>query len=518
MSNLDIETIRRLIKNREDKRIDFKRLIDLSNDRNKSRLAQDVVSFANAEGGTIVVGVDDKTRDEIGIPTPLSHDQIIQSITDLTDPPVDISIDSVEKEDGNFFGIISIQRGKAVHRLRKERTVYIRRDGINYIATPEEITQLSDERDYSSRVYLSEPIKLFSSNNGVIMLSKEEQPYRRIKKWGSLEHLAEAPVFLPDFSRWISAPEFGDSQGPLMINYYDLGYLKHQEFIAQVVEVEQQLNSLANYIDFGLQGVLEWSLSSDGTLCCGRGSETLMKAFDNGELGVITIISCGEFRGSNHQRSFLLLMSGYCKSREQGITFVKDREIRMYLSFLPISNGWIRSLFSPVLKDELMPFSLLSYELVHPRLRVWRSSSRHYQVPIKGIIGRYQFQAGDDSQIGAVLADTSWFDPKAYMIQTEWKGGNNGRSKESTNLIFERIDDDRKITNCPIELLNECIISLTNPVPSYEDIMSGNTIGFGLPLIKHLELKVIGHTVHVMGLNASPISSNDNVEQIFRRF
>ena len=57
----------------------------------------------------------------------------------------------------------------------------------------------------------------------------------------------------------------------------------------------------------------------------------------------------------------------------------------------------------------------------------------------------------------------------------------------------------------PIELLNECVVSLTNPIPSYDDIESRKIKGFSLPLVKHLELEVIGHTVHVLGLNASPI-------------
>jgi hypothetical protein len=143
---------------------------------------------------------------------------------------------------------------------------------------------------------------------------REEQPYRKIVKRGGLEELAASPVFLPEFSRWISAPEFGDTQGSLMVSYYDLDYLKHDDFIAQVANVENQLRLLARYLDFGLQDVLNWSISSHGIMCYGRGSETLQKALDNGELGVISVTGCGEFRGSNQQRSFLLLMCGYCKS------------------------------------------------------------------------------------------------------------------------------------------------------------------------------------------------------------
>ncbi len=160
MNSSQTDIIRRLIGDRENKDADFKLLIDLSRNRNKKKLALDVVSFANANGGAIIVGVDNKTRQIIGIPTPLDHDKIVQSVTDSTEPPVDISVDTVEI-DGKLIGFIEIPRGKARHQLRNERIVYIRRDGINYIATPEEITQLTDERDYTSRVYLAELIGFF---------------------------------------------------------------------------------------------------------------------------------------------------------------------------------------------------------------------------------------------------------------------------------------------------------------------------------------------------------------------
>ncbi len=40
-----------------------------------------------------------------------------------------------------------------------------------------------------------------------------------------------------------------------------------------------------------------------------------------------------------------------------------------------------------------------------------------------------------------------------------------------------------------MELLGECVVSLTNPVPLYADLQSGTTRKFHLPLVKHLELR-----------------------------
>ncbi len=127
----NIDVIRDLINNRENKNVDFKEKIDFTNQKQRNRLAVDSVAFANAEGGTIILGVQDDTREIKGIGVPFNHDQVVQSITDLTDPPVDVSVDSVEIG-AALIGIINISRGKMVHRLRNDRTVYIRRDGINY--------------------------------------------------------------------------------------------------------------------------------------------------------------------------------------------------------------------------------------------------------------------------------------------------------------------------------------------------------------------------------------------------
>ena len=504
MSNSQIDDIRRLINNREDKNVDFKLLVDFDHDKSKHRLAKDIVSFANAEGGIIIVGVEDQTRQIIGIAAPLDPEQIVQSITDLTDPPADISIDTIEIE-GKLVGLIRIKRGKIVHQLRNERTVYLRRDGINYKATPDEIAQLLDERDYSSRVYLQEPFRFFSSDNSIAMLSGEEKPYRKIVKVGGFVPLAECPVFLPEFSRWISAPEFGDTKGSLMVGYQGFTHIKHNDFVAQVSKVENQLSLLARYLEFGLQGVFDWSISSDGAMCYGRGSETLLKAFDDGELGAISIITCGEFRGSTHQRSFILLISGYCKARQENVTFVQDWEIRLYLSTLPVSNAWVRALFSPFLDENIMPFSLLSYELVHPRLRVWHSVMGPMRVvPIKGVIGRYKIDSGDYIAIGAAIADAQWFNPQFYKAETVWQGRSTNKDRSFVETQLENIDNKRRIMQCPIELLPECVFSLTNPVPPYDAIESREITSSYLPLIKHLELNVIGHKVHVLGLNASP--------------
>lgn len=269
-----------------------------------------------------------------------------------------------------------------------------------------------------------------------------------------------------------------------------------------------------------MQGVLNWSISSFGTLCYGCGSDTLFQAFEDGELGVITISACGDFRGASHQRAFLLLISGYCKAKEGNFTLVQDWEINLYLSTIPITHGWIRALFSPFLNEDDFPFTLSSYELVHPRFRVWRPVNRHPRfrvwpmnrpnvtVPIKGTIGRYKYIRDSEWIMGAAIADTNWFNPRFYKLDVEWKRNHSNRDLASIERAWDTIDieNETRISDCPVQLIDECVVSLTNPVPLYDDIESGDVSHFYPPLIKHLELGVIGHNVHIIGLNASPIT------------
>jgi len=509
MTEFKLDDIRDLINGRENKDVDYKVTIDLSKPKTKKDLAIDAISFANARGGIIVIGVENKTRAIIGLSKPLDHDRTIQSITDLTYPPVDAYADTVTIDD-KMIGIIRFQLGKSVHRLQNQ-DVYIRRDGINHRATPEEIVRLADERDYLSRVYFSDSFESYSSDNKTILLSGEEKPYRKVGKTGGLTNLAECPVFLPEFSRWTPVPEFGATRGMLMVNYQGFDYIRHDYFVDKVSEVENLLNKLNRYIDNGMQGVLNWSISSFGTLCYGCGSDTLLQAFKDGELGAITICACGDFIGASHQRSFLLLISGYCKSKEGNFTLVQDWEINIYLSAIPITHGWIRALFSPFLNEDAFPFTLSSYELVHPRFRVWRPVNRSdVTVPIKGIIGRYRYSSNSETIImGAALANTEWFNPQLYNLDVDWERSYTNRDSAAIESAWgmEEVENEPRISGCPVGLLSECVVSLTNPVPLYDDIVSGDVSRFHLPLIKHLEIGVIGHNVHIIGLNASPTTN-----------
>jgi hypothetical protein len=140
---------------------------------------------------------------------------------------------------------------------------------------------------------------------------------------------------------------------------------------------------------------------------------------------------------------------------------------------------------------------------------VWRSRvSPQFFVPIQGVVRRYKNLPEYSPLIGAAVANTDWFSSRLYAADTEWQGGNPARDLDWADRMKEAIERDRAIKGCPIEYLEECVVSLTNPIAFYDDIEAGKTKSFHLPLIKHLELEARGHTVHVLGLNASPIEGS----------
>lgn len=66
MTEYSADDILELINGRENKDVDYKISIDISKQKTKKDLAIDAISFANAKGGLIIVGVKDKTKEGFG--------------------------------------------------------------------------------------------------------------------------------------------------------------------------------------------------------------------------------------------------------------------------------------------------------------------------------------------------------------------------------------------------------------------------------------------------------------------
>ncbi len=142
----DIGIIFELCKTRENKELDFKLKLNLSEDKTKYEISKDICAFANGEnGGRIIIGVEDKTKKIVGIDEPIDCDRIQQIVSKRIFPAPEFTIYSYPLN-SKFIDVIKIATGKAVHWMGENKSVYFRRDAITDTATPEEIFILSYTR------------------------------------------------------------------------------------------------------------------------------------------------------------------------------------------------------------------------------------------------------------------------------------------------------------------------------------------------------------------------------------
>jgi Schlafen, AlbA_2 len=472
-------------------------MLNLKSDHEKEEMAKDVSAFANTKGGTIMVGKRDRSSVIEGLPEPLNAERIIESVSDRVYPPVRFSVHSHPWE-SRYVGIISIPQSKFVHELLRSGVTYVRRGKISDRARIAEIVRLKQEREHVSRTILLEPHLPQKIDNRIALFGPGNTHYVTAKKDGRLAALAECPVFLPTLTQHVSAPQFGEEKGSILTEYYSHGEIGHRKFLENVTEVQALVNRLGVYLD--VDDSFYWSISSNGSFAFGSGTDTLGRAFDDGILGVVTLAMHGEFRGAFTDRAFILLVSGYCKYREKTTTWVKNPQIALYMSFIPVASDWIQTLLQPFLDVE-SPFSALSYELTQPQVRIWMPSDGYAaEVPIRGVARRYKYETTDRwTTVESVVADTDWYSDEGFTLDVDWDRGLDYPSRRNRAPIASA----RSTDPCPLTEVDKCFVSLSPP-PDLEDIQAGKVKTFFPITIKTFEVGMGGHDVYVIGVNGTP--------------
>ncbi len=159
----DAELARR-IRLGEDARLELKRVV-VSDGRvtapHRNSLADELAAFANSRGGTVVLGVDDKTRDVRGIPFDVLdtvEDFVREICNDSIDPALDADIRKRELENagGRLVATLSIdvERSLFVH---KSPGGYCRRIGSSRRELPPDaLARLFQERSHSRMIRFDE--------------------------------------------------------------------------------------------------------------------------------------------------------------------------------------------------------------------------------------------------------------------------------------------------------------------------------------------------------------------------
>lgn len=137
----------------EDAQLDFKQKVDLTSDRGKIKLADDVVAFLNKGPGYLVIGVAEE-KGRFRHFEPLREDpdaftrQLLSVIQDVIEPrPLDVDISTFEVDSG-FVAVVHIPwHGRRAHQ-NKLTGGFLRRTGAkNVVLRPEEVRALFKNED-----------------------------------------------------------------------------------------------------------------------------------------------------------------------------------------------------------------------------------------------------------------------------------------------------------------------------------------------------------------------------------
>ena len=146
---MDSKKLLALIKKQEGTKLDFKLRLELYNETGKKELTKDVCAIANSNGGRgyIIVGIEDKTKEVVGIQEDdmFQEEQIQQIIATRCEPPIPIEVDFVELQNKKI-GIISIYDGEQKpYQVRENGAFYIRRGSTTDVMRKQELIALFEE-------------------------------------------------------------------------------------------------------------------------------------------------------------------------------------------------------------------------------------------------------------------------------------------------------------------------------------------------------------------------------------
>lgn len=145
---MDIQKLQSLLNKEEGPKLDFKLELNVESWGGKKELARDVCAIANSRGGRgyIVFGVEDKTKNVVGInPDDFSEEKIQQIISTRCEPPIPISVEIIDYN-GKYIAVITIYSGEQKpYQLREVGSFYIRRGSTTDVMRREEVASLLQE-------------------------------------------------------------------------------------------------------------------------------------------------------------------------------------------------------------------------------------------------------------------------------------------------------------------------------------------------------------------------------------
>ena len=124
-------------------------------------LANEIAGFANAKGGTLVLGVSDKPREVVGIPRDtldVVEERAFHACFDSIDPPVIATIERMSMPDlaGTSKYVLTIEVSRSLFVHRSPGGYFIRVGSSKREMSPELLAQLLEERSRTRRIRFDE--------------------------------------------------------------------------------------------------------------------------------------------------------------------------------------------------------------------------------------------------------------------------------------------------------------------------------------------------------------------------
>lgn len=146
---MDSKKLLSLIRKDEGIKLDFKLKLELYYETGKKELTKDICAIANSNGGRgyIIVGIEDKTKEIIGIEENdiFQEEQIQQIVATRCEPPIPIKVDFIGIQNKKI-GVISIyDGGQKPYQVRENGAFYIRRGSTTDIMRKQELIALFEE-------------------------------------------------------------------------------------------------------------------------------------------------------------------------------------------------------------------------------------------------------------------------------------------------------------------------------------------------------------------------------------
>jgi hypothetical protein len=191
MRDSKLKKLEELLDRDESEKLDFKKKITLSTDKEKYELAKDISAFANTQGGVIIYGKEDRKEGGriVGIEAQTyDSDQMHQIVTQRCNPPP-LFYDEMIFLKGKQLVFIEIPRSKLKpHEVIQNREVWVRRGATSDRATQIEREKMSNNRKPLEAKLQREGIPEEETENVLRVLVIRIGRWYMGRKYGDLKH------------------------------------------------------------------------------------------------------------------------------------------------------------------------------------------------------------------------------------------------------------------------------------------------------------------------------------------